>query len=137
MVEFRNFILLSSLSAFALLSSSDGWAQEKGPAVKISKAAVGQYCVIQLKQQKPKTETEFAGKIVAVDRKSIELAKPRLTVRVETGAPGLLGKIPLINRLFKNVGVGVEEITGNRQIPLDDIEKIQLKQARPGGSADR
>lgn len=95
--------------------------------LQLSSEIVGQVCEIVLISDNPNMAQTYIGKVEELDDKQVVLNDVRRQVRVERGVP-VFGKIPYLNRLFKNVGIGTEKVPGKLTLKRGDIHSIKLQQ---------
>ena len=104
-------------------------AQVIAPVV-VPQGAVGKNCILRMRSPVATTIQESSGKIVAYDDKSIVLSDATRTVQAETSIP-VIGKIPLLAKSFKNVGIGSESVTGYLRVPLSEVEDFKITDQSP------
>jgi ribosomal protein L14 len=95
--------------------------------VEIPNEAVNRDCEIVLKKSKSKSTETNAGKIVRFDETKVVLVNATRTVRVEKSVP-ILGAIPNLGKLFRNTGIGVENLPGELTIDRSEIRSIKFDQ---------
>ena len=94
--------------------------------IEIPNDAIDQVCEIVRKRSKSTSTETDAGKIVSFDDKTVVLVDATRTVRVEKSVP-VLGGIPYIGRMFRNIGIGVEKISGELTINRSEIRSIKFE----------
>jgi hypothetical protein len=94
-------------------------------AVLIPRDALGQHCVIQLKNHDQKMRVQNSGRVMRVDDESIVLSNVTQTVEVEREPP-LAGQLPFLSRYFKNSSMARDEVPGQRTILRSEIAAIEF-----------
>lgn len=117
------FLCLVASTATSLLAQ-ESKVESKLP---LSDDIVDQVCEIVLISDKPNMTQTYVGKVVELDDEQVVVTDVRRHVRVERGVP-IFGKIPYLNRLFKNVGIGTEKVPGKLTIKRGDIHSVKLQQ---------
>lgn len=117
------FLCLVASTAASLLAQEDKVESK----LQLSDDIVDQVCEIVLISDKPNMTQTYVGKVVELDDEQVVVTDVRRHVRVERGVP-IFGKIPYLNRLFKNVGIGTEKVPGKLTIKRGDIHSVKLQQ---------
>lgn len=102
--------------------------------VVIPRDALGQHCVIRLRNHDPKTRVQTSGRIMRVDDNSFVLSNVTRTVEVERESP-LAGQLPCLTRYFKNTSIAREEVPGQRTILRSEIAAIEFGEEITGSAA--
>jgi hypothetical protein len=120
---------MSRMTTFALLLGILFWAAGGGVAnaereADISQLKVGSHCELATKETvsgNGRTLTIYLGTVKELSKDSVTLEDVTFTTRSDRSPP-VLGSIPYIKRLFKNVGIGRSHM-GEKSvvIPLKDI----------------
>jgi hypothetical protein len=99
--------------------------ENSAPAVNIPNDAIGQRCIITLQSATLSSITTDSGKVVRFDKENVVLSDATRTVRVNKSIP-VLGSIPYVGRLFRNVGLGAQDFPGEHTIPRREIKSAKF-----------
>jgi hypothetical protein len=84
----------------------------------------GEWCRVTYPEQRTgvfeKSQSQLTGRVESVDEDGIHLS--HVTGRNMVKSPGL-DRIPYVNRLFRNTGVGTEH---DRVVKLDGTEEVEI-----------
>lgn len=89
-----------------------------------SKESIGQQCTITLKSESDSETVRYEGVIKSFDEDSVVLMKPAVIVEKHQFVP-VIGKLPIVKRSFKNVGVARESLQSNVTIARSRIAKLK------------
>lgn len=121
-----SFALVAIGFAACLSGTVDEPCEKSLPTIEIPKDAIGKDCEIIIKSASSRSIETDAGKIVRFDEKFVVLTHATRTVRVEKKVP-VLGQIPYLGGLFRNVGIGTKKVPGELSIQRRNIESFKLK----------
>jgi hypothetical protein len=119
---------IALLSLYFVVSPSLPTHAQEGKAIStvdIPSDAVNQKCEIVLDSTTSASMETNSGKIARFDNESVVLVDASRTVRVEKSAP-ILGSIPYLGRLFRNIGIGVEEVPGELSVDRRKIKSVKF-----------
>jgi hypothetical protein len=95
--------------------------------VPIQQEMVGKCCVVEMVSS-PKSSQQYEGAVTAITDDKLVLSKPTFTGRTEHRTP-ILGDLPWTGRLFRNVGIGRENLDRDVEISRAKIKSIKLSAA--------
>ncbi len=94
------------------------------PTAALSKESIGQRCTITLRSESDGETMRYEGVLKSYDEESVVVEKPSLIVEKEQTVP-VIGKLPIVKRNFKNVGMFRESLKSNVTIARNRIAKLR------------
>ncbi len=124
----RASVFLAMLASLVVASALRA-AEPTSPFPEKLKLAVGYHCEVTTFPKTSgwdKTTTTYTGTVMATDGNGITMRNVTQASRVEQ-CPPLLNRVPYINRVFKNVGIGRAHL-GEKQVSVTYAEMASFRE---------